>query len=337
MKILYHLATLPPKLPQAEAISQEIASLRHHFESDQVWVNPNQQVPIFVPRLLFGWHKLRQLRIREGRFDLHHFYNPDPFPFPYLRWLGRPVIYSITCGVGERRPNLAFLRAMAGLAVSDERSLNRLKAWGLDRVYLVRVGIDQRRFSHTPLPLERDIRLMVASAPWTPTQFRTKGVEALLEAAQQEPRLRLTFLWRGVLSEMMYRRVADLGLEEQVEIIDQQVEVNQILAGVHATISLASDTGIIKAQPHALLDSLAAGKPVLVSRAIPMSDYVAQTGCGTVVEQVTAVDILMALAQLRENYTAFQAMARRAGQQDFTLKAMLDSYQEMYERVMRST
>jgi glycogen synthase len=68
-----------------------------------------------------------------------------------------------------------------------------------------------------------------------------------------------------------------------------------------------------------------------------MSDYVAQTGCGTVVEQVTAVDILMALAQLRENYTAFQAMARRAGQQDFTLKAMLDSYQEMYERVMRST
>jgi hypothetical protein len=46
---------------------------------------------------------------------------------------------------------------------------------------------------------------MVGSAPWTKGQFRTKGVEALLEAARQNPRLHLIFLWREVLAEEMER------------------------------------------------------------------------------------------------------------------------------------
>lgn len=336
MKILYHLATLPPKLPQAEAISQEIAALRRHFDSEQIWINPNHRSPIFIPRLLFGFHKLKQIRALEQTGTLHHFYNPDPFPFPYLRRLRRPVIYSITCGVADKRPNVNFLRTMDGLAVSDERSAARLRAWGLERVFLVRAAIEAGRFSHTPLPLGPDIRLMVASAPWTLAQFRTKGVEALLEAARREPRLRLVFLWRGVLTATMQQRVAELGLAQQVEVIDQQVEVNQILAGVHATITLATDTGIIKAQPHSLLDSLAAGKPVLVSRAIPMADYVEAAGCGVVVENVASEAILTAIEQLRENYPAMQRVAQRSGQEDFTQEAMLASYKQMYERVMDS-
>jgi len=50
--------------------------------------------------------------------------------------------------------------------------------------------------------------------------------------------------------------------------------VNKTLVSVHAAITLADREGIIKVYPHSLLDALAAGKPVLVSRAIPMADYV---------------------------------------------------------------
>jgi glycosyltransferase involved in cell wall biosynthesis len=175
---------------------------------------------------------------------------------------------------------------------------------------------------------------MVGSAPWTRGQFRTKGVEALLAAAQQEPDLQLTFLWRGVLVDEMQRNVARLNLGDRVSVLNRQVDVNQVLATVHASIVLATDPAIIKSYPHSLLDSLAAGKPVLVSRVIPMADYVEETGCGQVVEAVTPASILQAVEALRRNYDLQQKQARRVGQRDFSQQAMLASYQQLYRQIL---
>ncbi len=333
MKALYHLTVLPPKMPTCEALSQEIDTLRARFDGDVVYLNPNQLFPLHLPRFVFGFHKWRQLRARERTFGLHHIYNPDPFPFPILRQLRRPIVYSLTGGVGERRPNIPFFAALAAVTVYDERSLERLRAWGLDNVHLVRSGIDTRRFTCTPLPLGPEIRLLVGSAPWTRAQFCTKGVDTLLEAARREPRLQLVFLWRGVLFDEMLRRVRRVGLERQVTVWNAQVDVNQVLATVHASITLAAQSAIVKAYPHSLLDSLAAGKPVLVSREIPMADYVERTGCGVVVESVSAGDVLAAIEALRGAYQALQINARQVGPRDFTQEAMVASFRRVYEQV----
>jgi glycosyltransferase involved in cell wall biosynthesis len=335
MNILYHLTILPPKLPECEALSQEITALRQHFGGNLVYLNPNQYRLIYLPRLAFGFHKLRHLRELEAQTDIHHFYNPDPFSFPILRYLRRPTIYSISSGVHEKRPDVKFLSSLAAIAVSDERSLKRLENWGLENIFLVRSGIDTSRFSFTPLPLKSDIRLMIASAPWTRAQFQTKGIDALLEAARLNPRLQLIFLWRGVLADEIEQRIQDFRLKKQVEVINKQVDVNQVLAHVHATVTLATSPGIVKSYPHSLLDSLAAEKPVLVSRAIPMSDYVEQIGCGIVVEAVTSAAILAAVESLVQTYSALEKRAGEAGQRDFSQQAMIASFQKVYEAVLR--
>lgn len=337
MNILYHLTVLPPKMPEGEALSQEITALRNYFGGELIYLNPNIASPIYLPRLLFGFHKLKYLRQLESNLDLHHIYNPDAFPFPLLRYLRRPVIYSISSGVRDRRPNLAFFSSLAAIAVADERSLTRLRAWGLDNVYLVRSGINTSRFTCASLPLQSEIRVMVGSAPWTKGQFLTKGVDALLEAAQLNPRLRLIFLWRGVLTNEMMNRVQVMKLEQQVEVIDKQVDVNQILANVHATVALATTPGIIKSYPHSLLDSLAAGKPVLVSRAIPMSDYVEEVGCGVAIETVTATDILTGIDAMIQDYKKLQRVAQDVGQRDFSEQAMIASFQQVYETVLQKS
>jgi glycosyltransferase involved in cell wall biosynthesis len=333
MNILYHLTVLPPKIPEAEALSQEISALRRRFKGELVYLNPNSHSPIYLPRLLFGLHKLRVLWSREREVQLHHLYNPDPFPFPILRFLRRPVIYTITSGVGERlKPG--FFNGLAAVAVADERSLKRLEANRVKNGVLVRPGIDTSRFTCSLLPLRSEIRLMVASAPWTLAQFQTKGMDALLAAARQNPQLHLVFLWRGVLAEAMTERVRRLNLAKQVTIIDELVDVNRVLAGVHASITLATKPGLIKSYPHSLLDSLAAGKPVLVSRAIPMADYVQETGCGQVVEKVTPADILAAVDVLARDYDDRAHAARAVGQRDFSQEAMITSYQKVYEAVL---
>ncbi len=333
MKILYHLTVLPPKIPQAEALSQEISALQKHFGGELNYLNPNQRSPIPIPRLLFGFQQLTQLRSIEGQFSLHHFYNPDPFPFPILRFLRRPVIYTITSGVGKKRPNAAYFSKLNAVAVADERSLKRLRQWGVENTFLVKPGIDTTQFTHTPLPLKSKIRLLAGSAPWTKAQFESKGVTALLQAAKQEPRLRLIFLWRGVLADEMKRRVQALNLGKQVTVINKLVDVNTALASVHAAITLAGREGIIKSYPHSLLDSLAAGKPILVSRAIPMADYVEATGCGAVVETLSAKHILQAVATLTDNYQTMQKIVLEKSSQDFSLKAMIASYQKLYGSV----
>ena len=333
MNILYHLTILPPELPECEAISQEINALRGHFGGDLVHLNPNQHCPIYVPRVLFGFHILKILRTLETDLHLHHLYNPDPFPFPVLRTLRRPVVYSLTGGVSDRRLNVSFFASLAAVTVADERSLERLRAWGLDNAVLVRPGIDTSRFTCSPLPLRSEIRLMVGSAPWTKGQFRTKGVEALLSAAQRAPNLRLVFLWRGILAEEMERRVHRLGLEGRVEILNRKVDVNEVLAGVHASVALATGPAIIRSYPHSLMESLAAGKPVIVSRCIPMADYVERTGCGQVVESVTPTEILTAVESLTREYKDLQKSAQQVGQHDFSQGGMIASFQRVYKSI----
>jgi len=332
MSVLYHLTILPPPMPQAEALSQEIAALQGCFGGQTVYLNPNQASPLYIPRLLFGFHKLKQIRALEGRIHLHHLYNPDPFPFPVLRFLRRPVVYSLTGGV-TRRPDIPFFARLAAVTVMDARSLERLRGWGLGNVFRVQPGIDIRRFTPAPLPLESEIRLMVGSAPWTAEQFRTKGVDALLEAARQEPRLRLVFLWRGVLAAEMARRVEGMGLQDRVTVLNRLVDVNRVLADVHAAVVLASTPAIVKAYPHSLMESLAAGKPVLVSRAIPMADEVAEKGCGVVVEEVSAGGVLAAVASLGRRYGDYQQAALSLGREAFSLEGMLASFQQVYQRV----
>lgn len=332
MKVCYLLPILPPHMPAAEALSQEIAALRRQFGGELLYLNPNDRSPVYLPRLLFGFHRLPQLRRLEQEIDLFHFYNADPFAFPILRWLRRPVVYTLSGGLGSRRPNLAFFNRLAAVTVYDETILAQLQAWGLRNGAVVRSGIEVGRFTQQPLPLAGEVRLLMGSAPWTLAQFQSKGVDALLRAAQQRPNLHLVFLWRGVLAAEMQRRVQELGLERQVTIYNQLVDVNQVLATVHASVVLAADAGIVKAYPHSLLDSLAAGKPVLASRALAMASYAERTGCGVAVETVDAGAILAALDRLLENYPALCRVASVVGQRDFALEQTIAAYNEVYTK-----
>ena len=332
MKILYHLPILPPKLPEAEALSQEIAALQTAVSGKIIYLNPNETSPIYVPRLLFGWHKWRAIRQEEAGIDAHHFFNPDPFPYPILQRFKKPVIYTLSSGLNEAPRHLGYFSRLAAVTVYDQRSFDLLTQSGLQNVHLVKSGIDTSRFTHTAVLLADELHLLVASAPWTLAQFETKGVNALLETAVSNPNLHLTFLWRGVLFDEMMVKVNEMNLSHRVTVINQQVDVNQILATVHGTLNLATDAAIIKAYPHSLLDSLAAGKPVLVSKAIGMADDVQNGGYGVVVDKVSQAGVETAVAQFRENYSSLQAKANGA-RQTFTQQQMIQSFQRVYEAV----
>ena len=334
MDVLYHLTITPPKMPDFDAVVQDVRSLQDRFGGHLIHINPNPHLPVHLPRICFGFHKLRHIRALEQDARIHHFFNPDPFPFPVLKRLRRPIVYSVTGGVGDQQPNIPFFSSLAAITVTDKRSLQRLRSWGLDNVLLARPGIDTLKFAPAPMSVQSETRLMVGSAPGNRAQFQQKGIDALLTAAQRSPQLRLTFLWRGVLAKEMARRIHRRGLEKQVDVLDRKVDVNAVLAGVHASISLATDARVIRPYPHSLIESLAAGKPVIVSKSIAMADYVTQVGCGKIVERVDPASILHAIAALTQDYEALQLAARRVGQRDFSKAEMIASFERIYEHVL---
>ncbi len=335
MRVLYHLTIPPPVLPACEAVTQQVTALQRQFAGERVYLNPNHRSPGPVPRLAFGFHRLREIRRLEQRSDVHHILNPDPYPFPILHLLRRPVGYSLTGGVraGTRIPPL--LARLGALTVADARSLRALLDQGLGNVSLVRTGIDTSRFSHTALPLRAQVRLLAGSAPWTRAQFRTKGVDALLAAARLLPTLHLTFLWRGVLAEELAPRVRPGGLPARARIYNEQVDVNSVLAAVHAGVALASDEAVLHPYPHSLIEALAAGKPVLVSRQIAMADYVERHQCGIVVDDVTPEAIATAVERLVRDYAALQRAACAIRGRAFAEQQLLASFEQVYERARR--
>jgi glycosyltransferase involved in cell wall biosynthesis len=336
MGILYHLTVPPSTMSACDAVVQEVEALRHRFGGELLHLYPSRQPGTRFPRRWWGLQRLLHLRRAEKKTGLHHIYNPDPYLFDVLRFLRRPVVYTVVAGARGSDPDTTrrLARQVHTVVVSTEAELTRLHKWGIQNANVVRPGIDTSRFSHAPLPPDGPPTLLMGSAPWTQEQFRTKGVDVLLELAQQMPELRLIFLWRGILADEMAHRVRSAGLEQRVEVLSEQVDVNDVLARTHATVALSTGKALIKAYPHSLLEALVAGRPVLVGRSIPMSTYVEREGCGVVVEQVDVAGVSSALRTLLRDYASYQRRVLALDVGEWGLEAMVAAYGRIYDATL---
>ncbi len=331
MNILYHLTSPVPPIPGTDAVFQEIASLRDRFGGECLQLYPLSRPSRIFPKRLYGLHQRSALRQLEPSVDLHHLYYATLYPFPWLKVLHKPLIYSAITGVGTdlRSGPGDWLKMVHTIVSCNPRDEAVLKAMRSVRYRIIRPGIAVEHFNPVSLPLREELVLLVGSAPWIKRQFQTKGIDLLLDVAGSLP-LRLVFLWRGLLRTELERHIARRGLGRRVEIINEATDVDRLLARVHATIVLAETDKLVKAYPHSLMESLAAGKPVLVSGCIPMADYVAETQCGVVVPKLAPDDLRAAIQRLMNNYGACQAKALQRGCTDFALMPMLAAYGEVY-------
>ena len=330
--ILYLLTTPPPVVPGTDATVQEVEALRGRFGGDIVWLRPSWRARARYPRPLLGLHRLGAIMELNGGVDLYHLYAPELYLLPVLWLLRRPVVYTVTAGagIGARTLPTEFLRRLAAIVVPSRTDAETLTRRGLRNVHVIHPGIDVSQFREAPAPAGPEFTVLSGSAPWTRPQFRTKGVDVLLEAVRALEDLRLVFLWRGVLLPELMARVRRFRCADRVEILRDRVDVNEVLARVHAAAVLAGGPGLVRAYPGSLLEALAAGRPVLTSDGSPMADYIRRTGCGRVAPSLRSADLLEALQQLRQDYQACRARARDVVKRDFSLETLVAAYRDLY-------
>lgn len=336
MSLLYLHTAPEPGITGTDAVFNEVQLLRNHFGGFEYNLYPLAKPSAGFPRFLFGWHILARLRRLQREITLNHVFAPGLYDFPVLRYLKKPVIYSVTASV---RPDLHLkkadkLKTLAGIIVNNDRDYQLLSYHDFNNVFLVRPGIDTLMVSKNILPLEDELILLMASAPWERSQFTTKGVDLLLEAARQLPFLKLIFLWRGLSYAALMQRIRQYGVEKQITVYNEKVLIDDILQQVHGTVLLAENAMLVKAFPHSLIESLAAAKPVIVSSAIAMADYVKENSCGVVVEPYSSEALITQIDHFRSKYAELRDKADQLGASDFSPEKMLARIAAIYHPFM---
>ena len=242
------------------------------------------------------------------------------------------MVYTVVASldIGKKPTAIGRLKALHQIVVSNDRDAEVLSSWGLSNFTVIPPGIDTARIVAHRLALDRDLTLLMASAPWVAEQFDLKGVDVLLEAVARLPFLRLILLWRGLLFEELMERIERHGVVDRVEIVNRRVEVSDYLQRAHAAVLLAKRSDIVKAYPHSLIESLVAHKPVIVSSAIPMADYVRQRQCGIVLNDVHIDSIIASVEILRSQYDDLTRNAKLIESDAFSIKSMVERHRDLY-------
>ena len=334
MSILYiHTAPLP-KIVGTDAVFNEAESLASHFGGKQISLFPFVKPSSNVPRFLLGWHCLSRLMALQKQVKLNHVFAPSLFYYPILKYLSKPIIYSVTAAIRpvDLSSRIERLKEIPQIIVSNDRDVKTLRDHAFENFSMVKPGLDLTRFSVGELPLGATFQLLMASAPWEESQFDTKGIDLLFDVLSQVPQFKLKLLWRGRLLEELHKRIRQKKLSDRVEVINEWVDVTSILSKVHATILLVKNADLVKAYPHSLIESIAMGKPVIISKAIAMADYISSKQCGKVVSDFRRETLLDNLLSLKNNYGIYARSTRELGGADFDQQFMISEIEAIYHK-----
>jgi glycosyltransferase involved in cell wall biosynthesis len=330
LRVLYISPSPPPRVRGTDGLFSEIGYLREFFGGEMVSLSPARSLPPLIPVSLYGIHLIPTMKRYDKKVDVFHIFYPYLVDFRILHHLSKPIVYTIATGMDAKRAGPS-----CALVVSSIQEADILRSQGFRNVHVVRPGIDHSQIQITPpSKLDHEFVLLAGSAPWTRRQFETKGFDLLLKVLTQLPQMRLICLWRGTLYREWSDRVQSFGLADRVEIIQEKADISGVLSRCHAAIALSETAGQIKSYPNSLMEALAAGRPVLVSRSIPMSYYVEDNGCGKVIEDLCLEELINAIGEIVDDYSNFTRAASQVGR-DLSVTKMIDDYQRLYQSVMK--
>ncbi len=250
---------------------------------------------------------------------------------------GVPVVAGERNAVAWKEPEAAlrrrFIAASCGLLVANCRASARravtVGRFPPERVKVVPNGIALDRLAEPLRALDGDGLVVGAVANLT----HVKGLDVLVEAAARVcarvPGVRFALVGEGEERLSLERRIAELGLRDRVRLLGSRADAARLAAGFDVAV-LASRS---EALPNALLEYLAAGRPVAASRVGGIPEVVEHGRHALLVRPEDPA----ALAAAIERLLTDRALAARLGGEGRALVRShygLDLMAERYEAVL---
>ncbi len=221
-------------------------------------------------------------------------------------------------------------------AIQDEYVRRGLKG---DKTRVVHNGIDVAKFDRAhdtcrmflreELGISEQVPLVVTVSVLRPA----KGIEVLLEAIPRVPEAHFLIVGDGPKREEWMATAERLGISTRVHWAGYRRDVASFLAGCDVLAHPSLDDAF----PTVLLESLAAGVPIVASRVGGIPEIVDEGQTGHLVPAGDAEALATAIRQLLADRTDIDAMrsaARATAAQRFSTEAWVTRLSRVYDEVL---
>jgi glycosyltransferase involved in cell wall biosynthesis len=307
------------------------------------------------PRALLRLASMARFLIRN-RIEIVHTINVYPNLFGVTAaWLaGTPVIVASVRDMGQvwsdglRRAQKAVCRLADTVVTNAEAIAGRLRKEGYDprRIEVIRNGIAAAAPSAGGAPLREELGLpadailvgAVCRLHWVKRLEDFVDAAALL--APRDPRLRFLIVGpitgspeRVSLASELRERAAARGIADRVVFTGARSDVPRVLAELSVSVLPSLTEGL----SNTLLESMAAGVPVVATAVGGNPEIVDHGVTGLLVPALAPAELAAAIARLLDD-PALAADLGRAGrrriERDFGCARMVDETRDLYRRLL---
>lgn len=286
--------------------------------------------------------------MKHERFAVVHGHDPSASIQATLAavWAGVPVVVRSEHGIHYRGRNtgippqldLVALRATRRILCTSEavRRSHAVRApWAGDRFVTVTAGVSAAIASRPRATfraelgfLDRD-RVVLAVAALTPRKALHVLVEAFHRITRRSSAARLVIAGDGPLRPDLERQVVDAGIADRVRFLGDRDDVPDLLEAADVFASTSAREGM----SIALLESMRAGIPAVVSRVGGNPEAVVDGGTGWIVpagDPGLTAEALLHLLEDRARARSFGAAARDRWARHFTADRMVRETEQIY-------
>ena len=178
-------------------------------------------------------------------------------------------------------------------------------------------------------------KILYASCPTRIGDFEKRGITLILQYAKYNNSVSFYLPWRG--DKYSYSKICDLIKELKLNNVfvttGIMADMNTLYGKVHCTIiPYTKYDNFLKLYPNSAIESLSAGKPILVSEFVGLSSLVYETSCGQVFSPNLS-SLHITIKKLRKNYSNYQTKCRRVAEEYFSSDNFVHTYEHIYNAI----
>ena len=200
-----------------------------------------------------------------------------------------------------------------------------------ERCYLIHNGIDVSKYD---LPLNNPAPPVVGTIG---RLIEQKGLDVFIAAAARVAARRLDVIFQiageGLLREALQQQIAELGLSERIHLLGSRSDVPDVLAQFSVFVSSSRWEGM----PYALLEALAARRPVVATRVLGSEELIQHEVNGLLVSPEDPIGLSEAIERLLADRGLAHTLAEAGHhlvEREYNQQAMAHHITQVYQRAI---
>jgi len=291
-------------------------------------------------RFTLGGHLRSQKILIAQSFD---FYT-NLMLIPTARLAGVPIVIGSHRQLGDlltqlqSRAQAAVFRLCDRVICNSRAAAERLLRFGLaeSKLAVISNGLPEEAFAEAPPALERRpgvLRIGLIARMNDPVKNHAGFLRAAARLVSRFPTIEFLLVGDGPLRPNLEKIARNLGLERQVRFLGDRRDISAILGSIDISVSFSFS----ESQSNVVLESMAAGVPVIASRVGGNIEIIQDRKTGILVESgdegalAHALETLVKHPHLRAEYGK---CGKRLAQENFRLDRIAHRYEELYRSLL---